>query len=480
MNRNEIEMKEPSIRLLPHQAAFVEAVLNPAGKRVTLLQGDVGLGKGAALVALAGRFLQEQATAKVLFLVPGIAQRDQLVERLQRSGTPALSVDRYRFRELLETTTGKDIWPAGVVAVLGREFARQEDIREALASGQWDLLIVNEAHQFKVGLAGEVLRQVGTATKRMVLATIPNVELADVFPEEDAIVIQWKRDQIVDYSGKPLDTVPLPVLHAIHFNLSPAELNLAEIVGELCRILETDEFPQSWRAKLLVHSLDSSPAVLENALAQIREGRNRIVQGMDLSQDSSEQEPLEDQAGGDLDSDMAKKAAELAAYALERMEEVSCDSKLAAFMDFLRGINTVKEPNRRICVLTDYVSTLFYLATEMENIETVCHVFYGGMNAERRQRTLAEYSINGGVLTATRATMSDGVTLSEVTDLFLYDVPSTPVALQQVLGRFDRLGRRNQLNVYSLLPHETPVSAKSGPFELLHKILGAPDPNASV
>jgi hypothetical protein len=48
--------------------------------------------------------------------------------------------------------------------------------------------------------------------------------------------------------------------------------------------------------------------------------------------------------------------------------------------------------------------------------------------------------------------MSEGIALGEVTDLVLYDVPDGKDALQQLLGRFDRFGRRTQLNVYTLVP----------------------------
>ena len=81
------------LKLLPHQAVVVEAVLSAAGKRVTLLRGDVGLGKSTTLVALASRLLREQPTARSLFLVPP-ALRMQFVDMLRRAGTPALLVDR--------------------------------------------------------------------------------------------------------------------------------------------------------------------------------------------------------------------------------------------------------------------------------------------------------------------------------------------------------------------------------------------------
>src|ERR1035438_7698742 len=101
-----------------HQIAFVETFFNPASKRVILLRGDVGLGKSIALVALVSRLLRGRPTARALFVVPGAALRAQFVEMLRKAGTPTLQVDRYQFREMLDSAIGKELWPAGVVAVL--------------------------------------------------------------------------------------------------------------------------------------------------------------------------------------------------------------------------------------------------------------------------------------------------------------------------------------------------------------------------
>jgi hypothetical protein len=70
--------------------------------------------------------------------------------------------------------------------------------------------------------------------------------------------------------------------------------------------------------------------------------------------------------------------------------------------------------------------------------------------------------------------------LAEVTDLVLYDVPGSPVALQQVLGRFDRFGRRTQLNVYALVPSNSGEDSVSGPLGLLRQTLGSPRPETHV
>jgi ATP-dependent helicase YprA (DUF1998 family) len=124
-------------------------------------------------------------------------------------------------------------------------------------------------------------------------------------------------------------------------------------------------------------------------------------------------------------------------------------------------------------VLTDNIGTLFYLAAEMESLEKICHVFHGGMDAVSRQNTLAAFSSSGGVLTATRAAMSEGAALSEVTHVVLYDLPGSPVALQQVLGRFDRFGRRTQLNVYALRPSDNTRGLISQALQFLHESFAA-------
>jgi hypothetical protein len=207
------------------------------------LRGDVGLGKSAALVALASRLLREQPTARALVVVPAAALRAHWVEMLRLAGTPTLSVDRYQFRALLDSTTGEEVWPSGVVAVINRDFARQEDIRAALANVRWDLLIVDEAHQFGENLGRELLRLVGESSERIVLATVPHLEIPDAFSETSATVVQWRRDRVVDDDGVPLDVIPRPRLHEIHFNLSPAELDLAETVRGLSRIFEVGTYP---------------------------------------------------------------------------------------------------------------------------------------------------------------------------------------------------------------------------------------------
>jgi hypothetical protein len=464
----EEEIKGSPLRLLPYQSAFVEVVLRDSGKRVTLLRGDVGLGKSRTLVALASRLLQEKRTARSLFLVPAALIRVQFVEMLRMAGTPALLVDRYKFREMVDSARGNEFWPRGVVVVLSREFARQADILESLASIRWDLVVADEADSFR-GASAELLRHVGAAAERLVLATVPNISLPDGFSIEDTAVVDWRRDQIVDRDGKPLDVVPRPVLHEVRFNLSRAEQSLQQAVGELCHILEAGPSQQGWSAKSLLRSLRSSPAALEATL-------QRLVAVLEARDDASAvfDDVDEVEAGVEpawsIDRLTAQKVGGIVGRALQEIGAIQVDSKVIAFGELLNHLSEAKNPNTRIWVVTEFLATCYYLAAEIEGRDLACHILHGGMGLDDRLRSLKTFAATGEILVTTRAVM-EGINLSYVTDFVLYDIPSSKDALQQVLGRVDRFGRQSQLNVHALVPSNSHDAVSSEAIGILREVV---------
>ena len=458
------------LRLLPHQTAFVESVLGATGQRVTLLRGDVGLGKSTTLVALASRLLHEQPTARCLFLVPA-PLRLQFVEMLRRAGVAALLVDRYQFREMVDSAGGSELWPHGAVAVLGREFARQVDILESVASVQWDLVVADEAHAFG-GSRAELLRRVGASAKRLVLASASVISLPDALSIEDAAVVQWRRDQLVDGNGEPLDVVPRPVLNEVGFDLNQVEQSLVDAVRAVCGILESGTPQQAALAKLLLRSLRSSPAPLEAMLQRLAATAGAVDDGgVALGAADEEEEAAGDGPTWSVDHLTAEKAGSAIGRALQEIGAIKVDSKVIAFGGLLAQLIEAKTPATRICVLTDFLATCFYLVAEIEGRGLTCQLLHGGMDSDDRLRSLTTFLGTGEILIATRAVMAEGLNLSHVTDLVLYDAPESKHALQQVLGRFDRFGRLSQLRVHVLVSRFGVDDTSSAPVQLLRELV---------
>ncbi len=466
------EPKNSSMKLLPHQNALVDTFFDPASKRVILLCGEAGLGKSSVLVALATRLLEERPTTRALFLVPAAA-RSQFAEMFRIGGTRTLFVDRYQFREMLDSTTGGELWPRGVVTVLSRDFAKQPDIRASLIDITWDVVVADEAHSFG-GRAEETLLRVGASAKRVILAsaTLSGVELSEAFPAADITVVEWHRDQVVGHHGAPLEALRRPSPHEVSFSLSPAELSLIGTVGDLRRVFETGAPPQSFMADLLLRFVRSSPARLERALQGLV-ARLAVRDGTDSSLDASEQEVPEENTAWWIDRQTAEKATGIAARALQEIEAIGSDSKLSAFVGLLSHLNEVKVQCSRICVLTEFRDTVYYLAAELEDRNIEYHLLHGSMGDDDRRRSLNLFSSTGGILVTTVGGIG-GVGLGDVTDLVLYDVPSARATVQGVSLWFNPLDRQNPLNVHVLVPSNSPNGRFSEPLELLREVLGLP------
>jgi ERCC4-related helicase len=96
------------------------------------------------------------------------------------------------------------------------------------------------------------------------------------------------------------------------------------------------------------------------------------------------------------------------------------------------------------------------------------------MSSEERDCSLTLFSENGGILVATKAVMTEPLSLREVTELVFYDVPASKVAMQEVIARCDRFGRTSQLNIYVLTPSGESEEAFANPLATLRELLSAP------
>jgi hypothetical protein len=466
MSSTGTQQNDPLAQLLPHQIALVDTVLDSGGRRVVLLRGDVGLGKSAALAALASRLLQDKPAARALLLVAGPV-REQFRETLRKAGTPSLLMDRYRFRERLDSTSEGEIWPRGTVTILSPDFAKQPDILESLAETSWDLVIADEAHGFR-GARAEALRRVGASAERVVLAsaTLPDVEHPIPFQGEDATVVEWRWDRLVDHDGRLLDSAPRPILHEVPFTLTPPELNLRETARHLCNVLSENADPESLITKRIVRSLESSPPALESTLRGLAD-RPASSTGSMNSPEYVDEEAPEDRSEFPISADITGEAASIVGRALEQVDRISVDSKLNAFGELLSRL--VGKP-RRVCVLTEYLATLFYLTAEIEGRGMNHVMLHGGMSIEGRQHSLTSFTESEGFLVATLAAMQ-GIELGAVTDLVLYDIPSSKIRLQLVLSRFNRISRRSQMHLHVLTTADGTDDRASEPLQFLRDAL---------
>ena len=201
---------------------------------------------------------------------------------------------------------------------------------------------------------------------------------------------------------------------------------------------------------ILLRALRSSPAAAEEVVRRIR---NRIVHNAPEIGGSESEE--DDEADLDELPSILSGRDERLIEALDRLlvglESLVADSKLDALVRRLAAWQSRGRWPGAICILSEYRSTLFYLQTELERLGLHSTLFHGAMSFDERSRAVHVSSERKGILVATTAAVATGVNLAQFDVLLFYDLPSSPLRLRQVVGRFKRLGRMTPLAVKVLL-----------------------------
>jgi tetratricopeptide (TPR) repeat protein len=442
-------VSDRQLQLLPHQEAFVEALMAPDANDVLVLAAPAGSGKTVALVAAIERLIAVNPTSRVLVLAPA-ALAQQFAVRVQHVAAPVLVVDRYRFRELRNAVAHDRIWPDGMVAVMSRDFAKQPDVLSSLAVGQWDLLIIDGAE--RLGETGRfALSQIAAASRKIVVAaTMPMDADAIVFlGDRDRTVIEWRPEEFVTVTGQPL-VRRRPVLHESLYSLSAREVKLGADVEKICVAIGSTGAPGgNGIANALRRKLLSSPAALEAGLRSLTVGPES-----QLMVDTPAAEKMDVVAAPQsvlpMDSSAAVHIEAMLSQALQELDALGEDSKASRVIKLVQELTAGKPSSGRICILTRNTATLFYLGAVLEDTEQPIRLVHTASTVEERQRILEESASVSGVLLA-QASALKGYETPEMTDLVLYELPDEATEASVLIGRFNGLGRDAPLRVHVLI-----------------------------
>ena len=137
---------------------------------------------------------------------------------------------------------------------------------------------------------------------------------------------------------------------------------------------------------------------------------------------------------------------------LETLDTVPVDSKLLRLQALVMSLPTVGSSPPSICIFSRYRATVLYLKVALEDMGLPVHDLHGGMPAEERAAAVRAFREQGGVLVASPVLALEGFELPDCDSLILYDMPIGKDQMEQLYGRFQRIGRRSGLSVYAFAP----------------------------
>jgi ERCC4-related helicase len=452
------------IALLPWQLEPALAIVRGHATRV-LLADEVGLGKtvqaGLVLAELSARGLGD----RVLIVTPA-GLRDQWIDELrERFGIDAELADaRFLRRAAASLRAGANPWALARPLVVSIDFLKQPEVLSGVTSVLWDAVVIDEAH----GASGPSDRHaaasgVGRRARVVLLLTAtPHAGDEAAFDSLCGLAaFDTERERLLIFRRTRADVGQAVSrrTRVLHVRLSDAERHMHDVLQRYARRVWTEARERGNRdAQLAMAVLQkralSSPSSLASSAARrlqwlaAREadpGDQLALPLFDAGEtDEADAEPDAVLAAPGL-ADRRKEQAWLAAVAEAARAAAFTERKLAALLRLLRR---TQEP---AIVFTEYRDTLARLTTAIERI-CRCTCLHGGLGRQQRADALQRFARGEArVLLATDAA-GEGLNLqARCRWVINYELPWSPVRLEQRAGRVDRIGQTRTVHTVLLV-----------------------------
>ena len=132
----------------------------------------------------------------------------------------------------------------------------------------------------------------------------------------------------------------------------------------------------------------------------------------------------------------------------DRFKNMAEDSKLEKLLELISEINK-RDVGTKILLYTKHPSTLKYIADTLRKQKFKITEFKGGLTPDEKSKRIEEFKTKTQIMVSTE-TGSEGLNLQFCSNIINYDLPWNPMAVEQRIGRLDRIGQKKDIFVYNL------------------------------
>ncbi len=470
--------------LLPHQLYIAHEVANRYAPRV-LLADEVGLGKTIEAGLILHQQLLTERAQRVLIVVPESLVHQWLVEMLRRFNLRFSIFDEER---CLAAEEGENPFSDEQLVLCNLAFlvANPQRHRQAIEA-QWDLLVVDEAHHLKWSPAQsspeyDCIEALANETKGVILLTATPEQLgkeshfarlrlldADRFPDFERFLEEERHYEPVAAAveelleGKPLAQSSVAALRQ----------SVSDEEGEaLLQAIQSDNADaDSARTRLVELLLDrhgTGRVLFRNTRAAVKGFPDRRVSTYPLPMPAQYRELIESAEISALPDNQLLLSPELLLQEGNPAAWASFDPRIEWLQKQLKELR-----NQKVLVITHNADSAMDIAERLR-VKSGIHaaLFHEQMSILERDRAAAFFADAeyGSPVLICSEIGSEGRNFQFAHHLVLFDLPLNPDLLEQRIGRLDRIGQRETIQIH------VPYLAKSPQAVMLrwyHEGLGA-------
>ncbi len=478
------------VSLIPHQLYIAQTVASRYAPRV-LLADEVGLGKTIEAGMIIHQQLVTERVSRVLIVVPESLVHQWLVEMLRRFNLMFKVFDDERFSSLVDVDVHSGETIEGQInpflteqrVLCSLEFlsSRPDIFKQCRAAG-WDLMVVDEAHHLQwsetnPGFEYQLMESLAANISGILLLTATPEQLGKsshfarlrlLDPERFPDYAQFEQEEeqyraIADIVDTLLEDGDIP-----DQTLQQLETFLGEDVVN--RELSKVDDARGLIEKLLDHH-GTGRVLFRNTRNTVKGFPDRLVSARPQPLPEAYSTVLKSFSGSEFSEPQLLLCPELLYQVVHEDNPQSwlkIDPRVADSGVLLKQLRPEK-----VLVITASADTALDLASHLKITQGLdAAVFHEHMSMLERDRAAAFFAdqISGTQVMICSEIGSEGRNFQFAHHLVLFDLPLDPDLLEQRIGRLDRIGQTETINIHVLYLEGT---AQEIMFNWYHNALNA-------
>ncbi len=462
----------PRVGLIPHQQWIAHEVGRRYAPRV-LLADEVGLGKTIEAGLIIHQQLLTGRAERILVIVPDTLRHQWLVEMLRRFNLKFSIFDEDRCVEAYADNDNPFYTEQLVICSL--ELLRKKRRLEQAIDADWDLMVVDEAHHLEwsetaPSRAYQIVEALSEEVPGVLLLTATPDQLGhqshfarlrlldpDRFYDYNAFLEEEKSYQSVAEAAEALTANTKLADSAI--NSLTELLNEKDIMPSI-NIIQADDIEddtkQSAREELLQELLDrhgTGRILYRNSRASVSGFPKRFFnpQPLAMPQEYITAERVNAMMGSKKSpQDQAKQSLSpeklYQAFETDSASWWKFDPRVDWLIDFLK-----EHRSKKVLIIASQAETALSLEEALRTREGIqATVFHEGMSIIERDKAGAYFAQEEGGAQALICSEigSEGRNFQFASHLVLFDLPLNPDLLEQRIGRLDRIGQQNDIQIH--------------------------------
>ena len=448
------------VSLIPHQLYIADTVGKRFAPRV-LLSDEVGLGKTIEAGLIIHQQLVSGRASRVLVALPASLQHQWLVEMLRRFNLKFAIFDDQRCEAEAESDPEKNVFENEQLVFVNHEWlSKQGKWQQKLTETQWDLVVVDEAHHVTPPEQGaepqsvtlfEHVQALGQATKGLILLTATPDQLGHYghfsrlnlldpnrFHDYDAYKAEELAYQdIADIANLLINN---ETLDAAHLETLSVMLNDEESLAEINLYQAADD--KAEHAESLINSLLDRHGTGRIMFRNSRQGIKGFPERKVFAYPQERPEgfaPNVDTLG--LHPELQHKP-----QTSDHKPWWQVDPRVEWLCQFLK--ENKEEKVLVICANANTAMQLDDALFEQEGLRST--VFHEGMTIVERDKAAAYFADeeNSAQALVCSEIGSEGRNFQFAHHLVLFDLPANPDLLEQRIGRLDRIGQTETVQIH--------------------------------